>query len=62
MMTPLPALIGIIIVVLVLLALADCAYIVVDCVGTTAACGATSAIDAMTPVQVTVPISAIPSI
>jgi hypothetical protein len=42
--------------------LCGCAYIVVYCDGATAACGATSTIDAMTPVQVTVPISAIPSI
>jgi hypothetical protein len=45
-----------------ILGLSRCAYIVVYCDGATAACGATSAINAMTPVQVTVPISAIPSI
>ena len=45
-------------VFLVLLALSGCA--VVYCDGATGTCGAT--INAMTPVQLTVPISAIPSI
>jgi hypothetical protein len=51
-----------IMVLAILLALAGCAYVVVDCVGMTGTCGTTSTIDAMTPVQVTVPVSAIPSI
>jgi hypothetical protein len=55
-------LVAIIVVLVVRLAVSGCAYIVVYCDGATAACGATSTIDAMTPVQVTVPISAIPSI
>jgi hypothetical protein len=50
------------IVFLVLLTLSGCAYIVVYCDGASGTCGATSTIDAMTPVQVTVPVSAIPGI
>jgi len=58
-----PGVAAITIVFLLLLSgLFGCAYIVVDCVGMTGTCGVTSTIDAMTPVQLTVPISAIPSI
>lgn len=47
--------------VIVLLALAGCAYIVVDCTGVTGTCGATSTMSTMAPVQLSVPLG-IPSI
>ena len=53
-----PGVVAITIVFVALLAISGCA--VVYCDGATGTCGAT--INAMTPVQLTVPISAIPSI
>lgn len=51
------------VILMIFLAFSGCAYIVVDCVGTTGGCGTvSSSMNTTTPVQVTVPVSALPGL